>query len=155
METQKFELQIPPASCMCCFMGARGFSCAVSGFGQVLKKVTLTLTRFFSRLRSSCPKTGRRSSSSQARKKTSGTQCNFFFIPYKTWRTVFIMKENVSSALGETRLTVSTFLKHFGLTCWVNLVKAKQSEHTDASADVISWLGQGGGGAHFSNICAS
>ena len=28
-------------------MGARGFSCAVSGFGQVLKKVTLTLTRFF------------------------------------------------------------------------------------------------------------
>ena len=33
-------------------------------------------------------------------KKTSGTQCNFFFIPYKTWRTVFIRKKKLAGLEG-------------------------------------------------------
>ena len=33
-------------------------------------------------------------------KKTSGTQCNFFFIPYKTWRTVFIRKKMLARLEG-------------------------------------------------------
>ena len=84
--------------------GARGFSCAVSGFGQVLKKVTLNLTRFFSRLRSSCLRPSAEDGSTKLlvarEKKTSGTQCNFFFIPYKTWRTVFIREKKLARLEG-------------------------------------------------------
>ena len=54
-------------------LGGTGFSCAVSGFGQVLKKLT--------------PACSRRSSSSHARKKPLIPRLLLEWIPVKAWQT--------------------------------------------------------------------
>ena len=75
----------------CCTLGTRGFSCAVSGFGQVLKSDP----RFFSPLRHSCLwSSADETKLPDAReKKTSGTQGRLLyrsenFTPVRNFATV-------------------------------------------------------------------
>ena len=107
----------PHSSSHNCTLGSRGFSCAVSGFGQVLKKLFSRLRRSCLRPKTCCPVADE---ARRTREKTSGTQGITSGESLGNRRFRLYIENAVARNKPRTR-SVSEWVKKIAIRSWVEL----------------------------------